>query len=358
MILATEGIDPFQLESRTYYYEEKLKTEVCMKKNESGISRRTFLTAAATAAMAGTVGLPDKAYAAGAGAFATLIDLSLCDGCRDRQAPVCVEACRTKNRGVVPDPVDPIPKLFPRGKIEDWSKRQEVTDRLTPYNYLFVQKAELEHKGEVKTVYIPRRCMHCDNPACATICPFSANHKYGTGAVVIDQDLCFGGAKCREVCPWAIPQRQSGVGIYLHILPTLAGNGVMFKCDLCQDLLLKGKDPACVAGCPRNAMLVGPRGEILAEAEKRSSEMNGFIYGKEENGGTSTLYVSPVPFDALNRAIEKGPGRPHLDKAPRKMKKTDPMGKAVMASPLVGFVAGIAAVAGARLKKDKEESHE
>lgn len=329
-----------------------------MKKNERGVSRRTFLTATATAALAGTVGLPEKVSAAGAGTVATLIDLSLCDGCQGRETPACVTACRAKNAGVVPDPVDPIPKLFPRGKIEDWSKKQQVTDRLTPYNHLFIQKAEVEHKGGMKTVFIPRRCMHCDNPACATICPFSANHKYETGAVVIDQDICFGGAKCREVCPWAIPQRQSGVGIYLHILPTLAGNGVMFKCDLCQDLLLKGEDPACIAACPKKAMLIGPREEILAEAEKRSNGMKGFIYGKEENGGTSTLYVSPVSFEALNAAIEKGPGRPHLDKTPRKMKKTDPMGKAVMASPLIGLVAGVAAVAGARWKKDKEESHE
>lgn len=330
-----------------------------MKKDrEHGISRRAFIAGIATAAAAGTLGLPGKALAAGEGAFSTLIDLSLCDGCEGRELPACVAACRAKNTGMVPEPVDHIPKPFPRGQIEDWSKKQGVTNRLTPYNYLFVQKAEVELGGGKKTVYIPRRCMHCDNPACATICPFSANHKYETGAVVIDQDLCFGGAKCREVCPWAIPQRQSGVGIYLHILPTLAGNGVMFKCDLCQDLLVKGEDPACITTCPRKAMLIGPKADILAEAERRATAMNGFIYGKDENGGTSTLYVSPVPFDVLNAAIEKGPGMPHLDNAPRKMKKTDPMAKAVMTSPFVGLVAGLAAVAGARMKSGKEEDHE
>ncbi|HOJ15138.1 MAG TPA: 4Fe-4S dicluster domain-containing protein, partial [Deltaproteobacteria bacterium] len=321
--------------------------------HEHGISRRAFLSGVATAAVSGAVGLPAKARAAGEGAFGTLVDLSLCDGCEGRDMPACVEACRTKNAGVVPEPVDPIPKPFPRGKIEDWSKKQGVTDRLTPYNYLFIQKAEVELGGAKKTVFIPRRCMHCDNPACATICPFSANHKYESGAVVIDQDICFGGAKCKEVCPWAIPERQSGVGIYLHILPTLAGNGVMFKCDLCQDLLLKGEDPVCITACPRKAMLIGPKEQILAEAERRAEAMNGYIYGKEENGGTSTLYVSPVPFELLDAAIEKGPGRPHLGKAPRKMAKTDPVAKAVMASPVIGLVAGLAAVAGARMKSGK-----
>lgn len=330
-----------------------------MKKgNEHGISRRTFFKAAATAALAGTVGLPGKTGAAGRGAYATLIDLSLCDGCEGQDTPACVVACRVKNAGVVPAPVEPIPKPFPRGQIEDFSKKQGVTDRLTPYNYLFIQKVELERGGHKKTVYVPRRCMHCDNPACATICPFSANHKFETGAVVIDQDICFGGAKCREVCPWAIPQRQSGVGIYLKILPDLAGNGVMFKCDLCQDLLVKGEEPVCIVACPRKAMLIGPKEEILAEAGKRAVAMSGFIYGKDENGGTSTLYVSQVPFEDLNAAIEKGPGRPHLGKAPRKMEKTDPMGAAVVASPAVGIIGGAIAVAVSRIKNRKEADHE
>jgi len=32
--------------------------------------------------------------------------------------------------------------------------------------------------------------------------------KTAEGAVVIDHESCFGGAKCRSVCPWNIPQRQ------------------------------------------------------------------------------------------------------------------------------------------------------
>jgi Fe-S-cluster-containing dehydrogenase component len=325
---------------------------------ENGISRRAFLAGAVTAAAAGAVGMPGKARSVSERAFATLIDLSLCDGCEARETPACVAACRDKNAGVVPEPVDPIPRPFPRGRIEDFSRMRGVTNRLTPYNYLFVQKAEVELDGGKRTVHIPRRCMHCDNPACATICPFSANHKFKTGAVVIDKDICFGGAKCREVCPWAIPQRQSGVGIYLHILPTLAGNGVMFKCDLCQDLLLKGEDPVCINACPKKAMLIGPKSQILTEAERRAAAMHGFLYGRRENGGTSTLYVSPVPFEALNAAIVKGPGMPHLGKAPRKMEKTDPVARAVLASPLIGLAAGLVAVAGARMKAGKEEGHE
>ena len=200
--------------------------------------------------------------------------------------------------------------------------------------------------------------MHCDNPACATICPFSANHKYKTGAVVIDKDICFGGAKCRTVCPWDIPQRQSGVGIYLNLVPTLAGNGVMFKCDLCQDRLLKGEEPACVQACPRNALLIGPREQIYEEAHSRAESMGGYIYGEKENGGTSTLYVSPVPFEKLDAAVEKGPGRPHLKPVKSKIAETNMLGNSVLLAPIAGLAAGIAAVKGAKATRGEHKKQE
>ena len=324
-----------------------------MKKN--GISRRSFLKAAGGVTLAAGMGIPRPAHAKKSGSFATLIDLSLCDGCPHLETPACVSSCRAKNIGGVPDPVDPIPDPFPRGKIEDWSKDKHIQNRLTPYNWLFIQTAQVEHEGVTKTVSIPRRCMHCDNPACATICPFSANHKHTTGAVVIDKDLCFGGAKCRTVCPWDIPQRQSGVGIYLDITPTLAGNGVMFKCDLCQDRLVQGRNPACVDACPNNAMLIGPREEIYAEAQSRAEKMNGYVYGERENGGTSTLYVSPVPFEKLDAKSQQGPGKPHLKPVASKMAQTAVLGNSVLFAPLVGLAAGIAAVKGASSKKSENE---
>jgi len=324
------------------------------RKTSPGLSRRSFLKIAGGMAIGSKIGLPGQAHARSVGAYATLIDLSLCDGCPDRETPACVEACRAEKRDYVPQPVDPIPELFPRGMIEDWSKKKGVKDRLTPYNLTFVQTAEIEHEGRIYTIHIPRRCMHCDNPACATICPFSANHKYSTGAVVIDKDLCFGGAKCRTVCPWGIPQRQSGVGIYLHLAPTLAGNGVMFKCDLCQERLIQGKEPACIEACPQKALLIGPKEEIHAEAHARRESINGYIYGEKENGGTATLYVSPVPFEKLNAVIEKVPGKPHLKETPRSMAGTDSFARTVLLTPLVGLAAGIAAVKGSLNRKNEE----
>ncbi|MHB8773089.1 MAG: 4Fe-4S dicluster domain-containing protein [Syntrophales bacterium] len=325
------------------------------------LNRRRFLQSATAAAMIGTAGVLNvpRTAEAGEGKLATLIDLTRCNGCVDRESPACVSACKKINEGKLPEPVDPIPVPFPTRKVEDWSKKREVMNRLTPYNLIYVQKADVDVDGGPKTLFIPRRCMHCDNPACATLCPFAANHKFENGAVVIDSETCFGGAKCQTLCPWQIPQRQSGIGVYLKVMPTMMGNGIMVKCDLCSDLLKEGKTPACIGACPQKAMSIGPRKEIYAQAEALAAKIGGYLYGKAENGGTSTLYVSPVPFDRLDRAIHKGPGEPGLGEAKRRMAATDGMGKTVLAAPALGIAAGVAGAFAAlskrkdRLKKEK-----
>ncbi len=306
------------------------------------LNRRLFLKSATASAVIGTGALlhvPRRAWA-GEGKLATLIDLTRCDGCRDLEVPACVAACKKIKTGSIPEPVDPIPIPFPTRKVEDWSKEREVSDRLTPYNLIFVQKVDADVDGRKQTVFIPRRCMHCDNPACATLCPFASNHKHPNGAVMIDPDTCFGGAKCKTLCPWEIPQRQSGIGVYLKVLPTLMGNGIMVKCDLCNDLLQKGKKPACIEACPRQAMTIGPRGEIFARAEELAKKIGGCLYGKTENGGTSTIYVSPVAFDRLDASVTKGSGRPGLGTVRREMERTDSLGKVVLAAPAIGIAAG------------------
>lgn len=325
------------------------------------ITRRSFLQIAAGAAAISGISIPKTARAESNAPLSTLIDLSLCDGCVDRKVPACVSACKSINKNKIPSVADPIPEPWPRKTIEDWSRKQEVTHRLTPYNFIYVHKAEIKTDGIQQTLFVPRRCMHCDNPACATICPFSANHKKENGAVVINQNQCFGGAKCKDVCPWEIPQRQSGVGIYLHVLPGFMGNGVMYKCDLCNDRLAQGKLPGCVKACPRKAMLIGPRKAIEAEAQSRAAKMMGYIYGKNENGGTSTLYVSPVSFDLINGTMLKKPGQPDMKTdIKRRMVGTDPLGKGVLAAPVLGLAA--AGVMGwfSRRKervKNQEEDH-
>ncbi len=235
----------------------------------------------------------------------TFIDLTVCDGCKGQEVPSCVSACRTKNESRFPVPEKDIPNYWPQKKKEDWSDKKGLTTRLTPYNWTAVQKTKIEHEGREYQLNIPRRCMHCVNPPCAKVCPFSSQTVTKEGAVVINPETCLGGAKCRDVCPWGIPARQAGVGIYMKMAPDIAGGGVMYKCDLCIDRVKKGQKPACVEACPKGAIKFGSRDEMLKMAQNRARQIGGYIYGDKENGGTSTFYVSPVPFEKIDSALKK-----------------------------------------------------
>ena len=309
-----------------------------MKKD---ISRRSFLKGGiATLGALGASALPLPATAKGVSGqeLATLIDIRKCIGCE-----ACVDACKEVNAPKFPEPVKPFPKMYPTGKakVSDWSDKRDVTDRLTPYNWLFIQEATVTVNGREETFTIPRRCMHCQNPPCADLCPWGAARKLKNGITKIDSDICLGGSKCKVVCPWHIPQRQTGVGLYLDILPSLAGNGVMYKCDRCYNRIDEGKLPACIEVCPEKVQKIGPRDEIIAEAHRIQKEINGYIYGEKENGGTNTIYVSPVPFKDLNRNIEKWPGKPGLKKVKDAMAHADNLAKAMIIAPVAGLAAAI-----------------
>ena len=226
-----------------------------MQKNgRTGVSRRGFLKglAAGGAAML----LPGTIQAAQNGeVLATLHDLSRCIGCGE-----CVLACSAQNGAKYPEPQKPFPKMYPnRVKVADWSDKRDEEGRLTPYNWLTIQTAEVEWQGESYEINIPRRCMHCENPPCANLCPWGACAREGNGVVRINSDICLGGSKCRTVCPWDIPQRQTGVGLYLKLMPAFAGNGVMYKCDRCFELLAQSGVPACISECPEDVQFYRPQ---------------------------------------------------------------------------------------------------
>ena len=312
------------------------------------ISRRSFLkgglAAACTVAASSVPAV--AADADGQGQVATLVDIRKCVGCE-----ACVEACSEANADKYPKPQKPFPKMYPpRVPVEDWSEKQDVVDRLTPYNWLFIQHATVTVNGEETELTIPRRCMHCINPPCVKLCPWGAARQLENGISRIDSDICLGGSKCRKVCPWHIPQRQTGTGLYLDILPSLAGNGVMYKCDRCYNRIAEGELPACIEACPEDVQTIGPRDEIIKQAHAIAKEINGYIYGETENGGTNTIYVSPVPFETLNAAVEKGKGRPHLGPVKDTMADANNLAAAMVIAP----IAGIAAAAGKFFKQTKK----
>ncbi len=320
------------------------------------ISRRKFLTGGAAAGALTFLPHSQADAAIRSDSYATLIDLSKCDGCAEKESPLCMNACRAGRKEDFPEPPkEELSDYWPQKKHEDWSKKRHLTDRFTPYNWIFVQQVQV---GD-RILSIPRRCMHCDNPPCAKLCPFGVNHKTSEGPVYIDADWCFGGAKCRSVCPWSVPQRQAGVGIYTlwqKYMPV--GGGVMFKCDLCRDRLNVGQKPLCIEACPKNAMKIGRRDAIFKKAEALKEKYNGDIYGMTENGGTSTVYVSPVPFAEIDKALveqaekEKGKKIVRMDNPENMLAKQKNWAMLSVISPVIGAVAAYSFAGGKPSEED------
>ena len=93
-------------------------------------------------------------------------------------------------------------------------------------------------------------------------------------------------------CPFEIPKFE-----YEKTQPLIR------KCQFCFERQQDGKKPACVEACPNEALIFGPREELLEEAKKRiytnPDDYVHHVYGEHEAGGTSWMYLSAVPFEQL-----------------------------------------------------------
>lgn len=99
-------------------------------------------------------------------------------------------------------------------------------------------------------VYVSTSCMHCEDPACATVCPARAITKGEGGVVTVDHDRCIGCKYCYQACPFGVPHYTS------------AG---MDKCDLCLEAgVALGEAPNCVQACKFRALHFGTIDDLVA----------------------------------------------------------------------------------------------
>jgi formate dehydrogenase iron-sulfur subunit len=152
-----------------------------------------------------------------------------------------------------------------------------------------VNRYDTSNGGEV---FVKTQCMHCLQPACAAGCLTKALDKTDEGPVVWDGKKCMGCRFCMVSCPFDVPKFEYS-----------SWNPKIQKCRLCYERLVEGQVPACVENCPAEALTFGKRGELLEIARERiyqnPDDYVHEIYGEHEAGGTSWLYISPVPFEEL-----------------------------------------------------------
>ena len=142
--------------------------------------------------------------------YAFKVDLDRCTGCK-----ACVSACHSLN-----------------GLDEDETWRDVGT----------IHGISLD--GASYTQTITTACHHCADPGCLNGCPVLAYEKDPeTGIVRHLDDQCIGCQYCSLKCPYDVPKYSKELGI-------------VRKCDMCHGRLAEGEAPACVQGCPTEAISI------------------------------------------------------------------------------------------------------
>ena len=138
-----------------------------------------------------------------------------------------------------------------------------------------------------RTVHFPRSCLHCETPACVTVCPTGASYKRAEdGIVLVNPDACIGCKLCSWACPYGAREYD-----YSH--------GVMKKCTLCIDRIynknlgIEDPIPACVRACPTGARSFGDLGDPESPVSKKVAERDGYGLMSDLGYGPANRYLPP-----------------------------------------------------------------
>ncbi len=209
--------------------------------------------------------------------YAMVVDLKKCLGCQ-----TCTISCKLFH-GLGPDIV-----------------RVKVIEQ---------EEGEFPH---VERMFIPLRCMHCDDPECLKACPTGATKKRTDGIVIVDQDECMGCRYCAVVCPY---QARTFIAVDRRYFPgngnlweakryTEHQTGTMQKCDFCYKRIDEGisrglepgiapeATPMCVISCIGKALYFGDLNDPESKVSRLIKQRNGFRL-KEELGTEPSVYFLP-----------------------------------------------------------------
>jgi Fe-S-cluster-containing dehydrogenase component len=160
----------------------------------------------------------------------------------------------------------------------------------------------LARESSVQTA--PTVCMHCAEPACATVCPADAL-KIDPEGVVLSAiaERCIGCGNCALACPFGVP--------IIHETQAL-----MRKCDLCYDRTSVGRTPMCATVCPSGALFYGTHEEVADL--RRSRPQNRFVFGGETVHTRNQLMV-PLSIGTItvepNATLSRSTAEQQLEEA-------------------------------------------
>ncbi|MFP4035384.1 MAG: 4Fe-4S dicluster domain-containing protein [Desulfovermiculus sp.] len=202
-----------------------------------------------------------------------LVDITRCIGCRS-----CQIACKAWHNL--------------EAGYEPFHGTYTMPNQLSADTYTRIEFMGNEKGNQPSWSFVKNQCLHCHEPACASACPVGALQKTDEGSVVYDQWKCIGCRYCMIACPFHIPKYE---------WDTL--NPWIQKCTFCADRVEAGMEPACVKACPMHVMYFDDYEKVVQEAKARIKNYPGkyvnHIYGLDEAGGTSWIYIADRPFAEL-----------------------------------------------------------
>jgi Fe-S-cluster-containing dehydrogenase component len=164
--------------------------------------------------------------------YVMIIDLDKCSGCYN-----CFLACRDEHYGNDFPPIS----LGQPFKGHFWMQ---------------VIEKERGKYPKVKLSFIPKTCMHCDDPPCARMAPDGAVYKRPDGIVIIDPEKSVGRKEILSSCPHRV--------IFWN-----EEKNIPQKCTFCAHLLDQGwKEPRCVEVCPTGALIFGDLSDENSKVSK------------------------------------------------------------------------------------------
>jgi Fe-S-cluster-containing dehydrogenase component len=153
----------------------------------------------------------------------------------------------------------------------------------------FVDRAATTQTGPVV-------CMHCEDPACAQVCPADAIKQTEDGIVHSSmKSRCIGCSNCVLACPFGVPRYVAAID-------------QMMKCDMCFDRTSIGRKPMCATVCPSQALFFGTPEDI--RRMRREKPIEQFQFGLQTVRTKVHLMAAPdmdrLEFDiADHMAAEK-----------------------------------------------------
>ena len=174
----------------------------------------------------------------------------------------------------------------------------------------YLKVFKMQNNDLASPYWMPKPCLHCDNPPCTKVCPVDATFKRDDGIVLIDNERCIGCRFCMAACPystrvfnWTEPQQPEEIKNMPYDME--AGlprkKGTVEKCDFCPDMLREGKLPHCVTACPNGVFFFGDENEdavtngsetfVLSQLLK---DKGGYRYMEELGTKPRVYYLPPV----------------------------------------------------------------